>query len=204
MRATIVEFGLTIAGDVSSFGEMEQERLANRLIDRLDCHAPKCILSLRIGSASISVDAVMTIPSTSSIAEDTVARVRGTADDLLQQDKTQISTDLDVVVESVARQVSVVKREVIIVVAPPPPPPAADRDKGPYIVAITFLAIGVLLALGWVVNQSMLNQRARTGPIDGASLLNAKSGRRSPDSIASTYAGTQLVAVDNKDTFNQV
>ena len=110
---------MNIAGDLASFGETQRRSLADRLIERLNCREPNCILSLGFSSGSIKVDVVMTIPSATS-ANETVSEFERNAESVARD-----PTGLDVEVQS-TRQVTRSERMVRIVISSPPPPPAEE------------------------------------------------------------------------------
>ena len=58
----MVEVGITIAGDVGSFGATERASLKEKLSQELDCHEPACRMTLLVASASVSVKVQMVIP----------------------------------------------------------------------------------------------------------------------------------------------
>ena len=129
--ATVVEIGLTIAGDVASFDESAQAALASNLRGVLECRLPACLLELRVAAAgSVSISAVLTIPTTTTTASATAADVVDAAADLTQLGIGTLSVELGVAVLAAPSAVVAVAQEVAIVVAPPPPslpPPPAPH-----------------------------------------------------------------------------
>ena len=129
MNATAINFGLTIAGDVASFGDALQERLTQALKTSLNCvERDGCFLKARVSTAaSINVAVVLTIldaapAGSAASAADTVTAVQQAATTLVAQPTTSLSASLGVSVQAttpVKVRAGVTRR---IVVAPPPPP----------------------------------------------------------------------------------
>ena len=124
--STIVEFGLTIAGDVASFGPAAQIELMSRIRTATSCYEPHCIVTLRIATASVAVAAILTIPDAqpagaAANATAVAAAVAAAATALVAQPAPALSASLGVSVES-ANDVTVGVAVVPLVVAPPPPP----------------------------------------------------------------------------------
>ena len=127
MPATVVELGLTIAGDISSFGSAQREGLLQTLRATLNCRPPHCHITLRVSSGSVAVNAILTIPDalegTSGVAAAaTAAGVQAAANALVAQPPAAISSSLGVSVEAAA-PIAVAQAVVPLVVAPPPPEP---------------------------------------------------------------------------------
>jgi len=132
VEATVIEVGLTLAGDVSSFDEAAQSSLAASLATTLGCQAPGCLLTLRVASASVQVTAVLTIPTAptagagstaaaaAAAAATTAAAVEAAATSLASQPAAALSSILGVTVTAAAPPV-VGTAVAVLVVAPPPP-----------------------------------------------------------------------------------
>jgi hypothetical protein len=60
--STVIELGLTVAGDVSSFDATKREDMKANLENSLGCHEPSCLLTLHIAAGSVEILAVLTIP----------------------------------------------------------------------------------------------------------------------------------------------
>ena len=136
--STVVELGLTVAGDINTFGTAERDGLRDALRDTLGCFAPQCYISLRVSAGSVSVTAVMVIPNGAATGASTIAAattaasVQAAATILAAQPATAVSANLGVTVESIApAQVS--QAVVPLVVAPPPPsaPPPSPAPPPP-------------------------------------------------------------------------
>ena len=131
MPSTIVELGLTVAGDAASFDATQKTRLKVQLKQALICLEPTCLLSLRVSAGSINVAAILTIPdatvggassSSGTSASAAAAAVSAAAMALVSQPPSAISSILNVPVEATA-PVTVGHAIVPVVVAPPPPSP---------------------------------------------------------------------------------
>jgi len=141
--ATVVTLGLTIAGDVSSFGEEEQASLKSTLQDELSCHEPDCFLELRASAASVSVTAILTIPDSVSIS--VLSNVLDTANALVAQPAATISASLGVSVESAAPVTTETQVSVPLAVAPPPPSPPSSNITLPIGIAAGVAAVVVVV-----------------------------------------------------------
>ena len=135
--ATVIEVGLSIAGDIASFDATAQASLTTALSSQLDCYEPDCLIKLLVKSASVSVTAVLTIPTPSgsesgSGSGSAAAAVAAAATSLVAQPLSALSSSLGVTVETVA-PVQVRVEVVAIVVAPPPPspPPPVTTPQAP-------------------------------------------------------------------------
>jgi len=128
--STVVEVGLTVAGDVNSFGEAQQASLRASLRESLSCQEPACFLTLRVSAASVNVAAILAIPdppagsstAAAATAAVTAAAVEAAATALAAQPAADISASLGVQVTAAA-PVAIGHAVVPIVVAPPPPSP---------------------------------------------------------------------------------
>ena len=128
--STVIELGLTIAGDISSFDNAQKDALVLSLKRSLSCEEPRCFMTLRTKGASVAVTVVLAIPdaptgggaSAAAAAAATAASVEAAATQLAAQPASAISLSLGVSVESAASPIS--GRAVVpLVVAPPPPSP---------------------------------------------------------------------------------
>ena len=129
--ATVVELGLTIAGDLASFDKAQQAALKLTLADLLSCQEPSCFLELRVAAASVSVTAILTIPEAGGGATATAVETAATA--LVAQPVGTISASLGVSVEAAAPLAVTTGVTVPLAVAPPPPslPPSLPQTDGP-------------------------------------------------------------------------
>jgi len=160
----IVELHMTISGDVSSFGSLQQESLATRLKSTLACQLPSCRLELMITASSLAVTAVLIIPdqvnaeggySPAPVATVIIAMARA----LIAQPRLSLSAVLGVPVESVAPQLITMASSIPQVVAPPPAPPTPRSVLGAVIAGLS-LGLGVIiLATVWHCRSRL--QRAR-------------------------------------------
>ena len=135
--ATVVELGLTVAGDAASFGTEQRESLTESLKRTLNCHEPRCFITLYVSSGSVLVtarliipDAVASVPGSAATAATTVAAVQAAANVLVTQPINAISASLGVVVETAA-PVTVTQATVPLAVAPPPPSPPPPSPSPP-------------------------------------------------------------------------
>ena len=136
--STVVEVGLTVAGDVSSFGEAQQASLRTSLRQSLSCQEPACFLTLRVSAASVNVAAILAIPeppagsstAAAATAAATAAAVEAAATTLAAQPAAAISDSLGVPVTAAA-PVAIGHAVVPIVVAPPPPSPPPPTTPPP-------------------------------------------------------------------------
>ena len=131
VRATVVSLGLTIAGDVASFGAAQQAALKASLRASTGCEEPACFLELRIQAGSIDVEGLLTIPHETSAtgantapatANSTVAAVQAAATTLLSSPPATISPALGVTVTS-ADPIIRTQANVVVPLAMGPPPP---------------------------------------------------------------------------------
>ena len=133
MPSTVIELGLTLAGDVNTFDAAQQSSLSLTHQQQLFCYQPVCFLQLRVSSASVRVDAVLTIPDDppnaptlgatgAGSAAMVATAVESAATALVARPAAQITSALGVSVETAA-PVSVGHAVVPLVVAPPPPSP---------------------------------------------------------------------------------
>ena len=155
VRATVVSLGLTIAGDVASFGAAQQAALKASLRASTGCEEPACFLELRIQAGSIDVEGLLTIPHEASAtgantapatANSTVAAVQAAATTLLSSPPATISSALSVTVTSadpiIRTQANVV---VPLAMGPPPPmPPLPPPIHPPILPQSSHLAVNAL------------------------------------------------------------
>ena len=133
VRATVVSLGLTIAGDVASFGAAQQAALRASLRASTGCEEPACFLELRIQAGSIDVEGLLTIPHEASATGTgaaatiptptaTIAAVQAAATTLVTSPPATISSALGVPVTSADPEVGTLADVVVpLAVAPPPP-----------------------------------------------------------------------------------
>lgn len=119
MTATIVRLGLTLAGDVSSFNEAARTRLAAALREALECHQPECSLEIELSSASVHVDAALTMPDV-AVSPSTVSAVTNAANTLVASSPSQLSRQLAVTVLAATPVTVATGVPVAMAVAPPP------------------------------------------------------------------------------------
>lgn len=124
MPSTVVEVGLTLAGDLASFDAVAQAGLTSTLQALLGCHEPACFLELRVSPASIRVAATLTIPdATPGGGAALSAQIATTATDLLAQPPGALSSSLNVDVQATAPVTVATGVSAVLAVAPPPPSP---------------------------------------------------------------------------------
>lgn len=127
--ATVVEFTLTLSGDVANMDDSARARLRGALGESLSCVAPLCHVQLRFTSASVRVDASLVIPDAGGAAAASAATaVSNAATAFVALPTSTLSSLVGATVESVAPTVTVqASTSVPIAVAPPPPelPPAS-------------------------------------------------------------------------------
>ena len=139
--ATVVTVGLVVAGDLASFGDAARASLGTSLERTLGCHAPWCLLTLRISPASVSVTAILTIPIAvdhrGSVVDDVPTpnsavvsqSVSAAAATLVAQDVATISSTLGGVVDVLqALPVDVATGVTVPLAVAPPPPPLSPQD----------------------------------------------------------------------------
>jgi len=160
--STVVEVGLSLAGEVSAFDDARRASLKTALKAQLGCVEPICFLELRISSASVGVAAILTIPdalpappSPGLVSAGTIAQA---ATALVSRPTADISSALGESVVAVDPQVRVSQAVVPLVVAPPPPslppPPTVPApESGSSSVGVivgVVVGVAVLLAVGGV------------------------------------------------------
>ena len=128
VTATVVSFGLTVAGDVASF-ESQRQGMKAALQVALSCQEPSCFVELRASTAgSVNVDVLLTIPDVPASGSTydpalTASAVQAAATALVSQPVGTISSTLGVAVASTGGAVQVASGvQASLVVAPPPPP----------------------------------------------------------------------------------
>jgi hypothetical protein len=128
VQATVITINLQVAGDVNDFapGSSARANLEGNFRSRLECYDP-CLFRLLISSASVNVQAVITVPNpptgtapsfpTSNLA----ATVLAAATALTSQPLAALSVALAVTVTQ-APAITVAENVAVpMVVAPPPP-----------------------------------------------------------------------------------
>ncbi len=145
--ATVVTLDLHIAGDVSSFGQAEQASFTSLLRNELECYEDNgCLIDLLISSASVNVQARITIPEPSagsgngggsngggsgSLGAGSASAVAARANALSSRSLSELNSVLGVTVErapTVAVDASVA---VPLRVGPPPPSPSPPPPGPP-------------------------------------------------------------------------
>ena len=148
-----MEVGLSLVGDVASFGSSERLALATSLKNELACHEPSCFLTLRISAGSIQVAAILAIPNAPA---DVAAAVEAAAIALVALPISNISARLNVTVDTVS-QTAVGQAIIPLVVAPPPPPsqpplssppPAQASDDGSFMFGLRLSVIIIIASAG--------------------------------------------------------
>jgi hypothetical protein len=138
VAATVVSFGLTVAGDVASF-ESQRQSMKAALQAALSCQEPSCFVELRASTAgSVNVDVLLTIPDVPASGSTydpalTASAVQAAATALVSQPVGTISSTLGVAVASTngAVQVASGVQASLIVAPPPPPPPLSSPSSAP-------------------------------------------------------------------------
>lgn len=143
--ASVVTVGLTIAGDLASFGPAQEASLKTSLRKELSCEEPACFLSVRLRAGSINVETSLTIPQPAAAAaapgaapiatnpSATLAAVQAAANNLVTSPTATISSALGVAVTAADPAVSLQTDIVVpLAVAPPPPsPPPPPTHSSP-------------------------------------------------------------------------
>jgi hypothetical protein len=128
----VITINLQVAGDVNDFapGSIARASLEANFRSRLGCYDP-CQLRLLISSASVNVQAQITVPdppagtAPSASTANLAATVREAARALTSQPLAALSADLAVTVTQAAAFTVADNVAVAMVVAPPPPSPIA-------------------------------------------------------------------------------
>jgi hypothetical protein len=156
VQATVITLNLQIAGDVNDFGQGSNARanLEANFRLRLECYDP-CHLRLLISSASVNVQAVVTVPnppagtapsaSTASLASTVLAAARA----LASQTPEALSAALAVTVTQAPAMTVAENVTVPMVVAPPPPSSPSgsalnDVQKGTSMQTIIIIVVAVV------------------------------------------------------------
>ena len=128
--ATVVELGLTIAGDVASFDDAQKANLKESLQTQLNClEKDGCFLEVRVSSAgSINVAAILTIPDA---AGGNATAVQQAANTMAAQPASSLSVSLGVSVEVMPSVQISTSVTVPLAVAPPPPSPPPSPLPSP-------------------------------------------------------------------------
>ena len=143
--ASVVTVGLTIAGDLASFGPAQEASLKTSLRKELSCAEPACFLSVRLKAGSINVESSLTIPQAAAAGaapgagpiattpSATLAAVQAAANNLVTSPTAAISSALGVAVTAADPAVSLQTDIVVpLAVAPPPPsPPPPPTHSSP-------------------------------------------------------------------------
>ena len=130
VQATVVELGLTIAGDVASFDDTQKASLKETLKTELNClEKDECFIEVRVSAAgSINVAAILTIPDASG---GNATAVQQAATTLSAQPMASLSTSLGVSVEVMPSVHVSTGVTVPLAVAPPPPSPPPSPPSMP-------------------------------------------------------------------------
>ena len=128
VQATVITLNLQIAGDVNDFapGSSVRANLEANFRSRLECYDP-CLFRLLISSASVNVQALITVPNPpagtapSAPTANLAATVLAAASALTSQPAAALSAALAVTVTE-APTITVVENVAVpMIVAPPPP-----------------------------------------------------------------------------------
>ena len=128
VQATVITLNLQIAGDVNDFapGSSARANLEANFRSRLECYDP-CLFRLLISSASVNLQALMTVPNPpagtapSAPTANLTATVLAAATALTSQPATALSAALAVTVTQ-APTITVAENVAVpMIVAPPPP-----------------------------------------------------------------------------------
>ena len=132
--STLVSVGLTIAGDLASFGTTQQDNLKASLRKELLCEEPTCFLSIVLSAGSINVQTRLAIPQSTigtAVAgtSSTVASIQAAAATLVTSPPSTISSALGVSVNAANPTVRVQAIVAVpLAVAPPPPLPPSPME----------------------------------------------------------------------------
>ena len=130
--STVVQLGLTIYGDVSSFGAAELTNLTNTLSTSLNCRHPTCVITVRASAGSVLLSITLTIPNDGpGNSSATVAAATAAASALVATNSSQLSSTLGVTVVGTSPVSVQTAISVPIVVAPPPPLPPLPYPPPP-------------------------------------------------------------------------
>ena len=137
VQATVITINLQVAGDVNDFGQgsIARTSLEANFRSRLGCFDP-CQLRLLISSASVNVQAQITVPNPpagtapSASTANLAATVREAARALTSQPLAALSAALAVTVTQAPAITVADNVAVAMVVAPPPPSPIAPPPSG--------------------------------------------------------------------------
>ena len=128
---------MTIAGDVSSFGDSQRAELTASFASTLGCYVPACYIALRLSGSSVDVTVILTIPdapptggSTTPPPSTTVTAVTAAATALVAQPASAISSSLGVTVEATS-SVSVASAVMPIVLTSSPTTPPSSPEPSP-------------------------------------------------------------------------
>ena len=130
--STVVQLGLTIYGDVASFGAAELTNLTNTLSTSLNCRHPTCVITVRASAGSVLLSITLTIPNDGpGNSSATVAAATAAASALVATNSSQLSSTLGVTVVGTSPVSVQTAISVPIVVAPPPPLPPLPYPPPP-------------------------------------------------------------------------
>ena len=130
--ATVLQLGLTIGGDMASFGAAELGNLTNMLSRSLNCYHPTCSMTVRASAGSVLLSITLTIPNDGAgNISATVVAAAASASALVAKNTSQLSSLLGVTVEGTSPLSVQTAVSVPIVVAPPPPSPPPPSPPPP-------------------------------------------------------------------------
>ena len=124
MPSTVIQLPLVISETIDAFTVERQELLISNLRNLTGCYEPECRITLRISAASISVVAVIVIADDQpegANATAIVGNVEQSARELVALPAEEVSTLLEMTVESTDSVIVETDVVVPLVVAPPPP-----------------------------------------------------------------------------------
>jgi len=130
--ATVLQLGLTIRGDMASFGATELGNLTSMLSTSLKCYHPACSMTVRASAGSVLLSITLTIPNDGpGNVSATVVAAAASASALVATNASQLSSILGVTVEGTSPLSVQTAVSVPIVVAPPPPSPPPPSPPPP-------------------------------------------------------------------------
>ena len=130
--ATVLQLGLTIGGDIASFGAAELGNLTSMLSTSLNCYHPTCSMTVRAYAGSVLLSITLTIPNDGpGNVSATVVAAAASASALVATNASQLSSLLGVTVEGTSPLSVQTAVSVPIVVAPPPPSPPPPSPPPP-------------------------------------------------------------------------
>jgi hypothetical protein len=191
IQATVVTLGFTLGGTVESFGQAAQDDFVTVVRAELSCYEPDCRVELRVSSASVAVDAVVTIPNTGGGDANAISSAATT---FAGNSIADLSATLGVAVE--ANTAATVQSNVVTpyAAAPPPPnppppdapaasPPPPPQSMVPMIAGAGGGAVGVLLlVIAWRIRANRIH-REKTRAMKTTRALAAAKGPETTQSV---------------------